>query len=92
MHYFTKLLLTLNQRVWGSSPQGITIEINKCESTFLFHMCAFCSFHASQSFIKNTQKCLISLTMGIKMGIPLSPNVQNLIENIFIHERNPLKQ
>ena len=34
MHYFTKLLLTLNQRVWGSSPQGITIEINKCESTF----------------------------------------------------------
>ena len=37
MHYFTKPQLTLNQRVWGSSPQGITIEINKCESTFFFH-------------------------------------------------------
>ncbi len=31
-------MLTLNQRVWGSSPQGITIEINKSERTF-FHMC-----------------------------------------------------
>ena len=36
MHYFTKLLLTLNQRVWGSSPQGITIyNINPVRDFFV---------------------------------------------------------
>ncbi len=31
LHYLNYPHLTLNQRVWGSSPQGITIEYNKCE-------------------------------------------------------------
>ena len=41
LYYLNYPLLTLNQRVWGSSPQGITIEINKCESTFFVSYVCF---------------------------------------------------